>query len=89
MQLHKDASRFVDQWGGQAAALGWSTLDVFGCHPTRPADRYDAMGLVWMIADAEVVAMGAEIANLRKATGILQRVWKCPVARGRILPWDL
>ena len=30
---------------------------VFGCHPTHPADRFDNMGLVWMIADAEVVAM--------------------------------
>jgi hypothetical protein len=89
LQLQADAKRFVDQWGGQAAALGWSTLDIFGCHPTHPADRYDTMGLVWMIADAEVVAMGAEVANLRKAPGALQRVWKCPVDRGRTLPWDL
>jgi hypothetical protein len=89
LQLKMDARCFVDQWGGQAAALGWSTLDVFGCHPTRPADHYDTMGLVWMIADAEVVAMGAEVANLRKAAGTLQRVWKCPIAHGRILAWDL
>jgi hypothetical protein len=88
-QLQEDANRFVDQWGRQAAALGWSTLAVFGCHPTHPADRYDAMGLVWMIVGAEVVAMGTEVANLRKSTGILQRVWKCPVAHGRILAWDL
>jgi hypothetical protein len=88
LQLQGDANRFVDAWGRQAAALGWSALDVFGCHPTHP-DRYDAMGLVWMIADAEVVAMGAEVANLRKAAGTLQRVWKCPVTHGRILPWDL
>jgi hypothetical protein len=89
LQLKEDANRFVDQWGGQAAALGWSALDIFGCHPTHPADRYDTMGLVWMIADAEVVAMGAEVANLRKAAGTLQRVWKCAADRARILPWDL
>jgi hypothetical protein len=89
LQLQADANRFVDQWGVQAVALGWSTLDIFGCHPTRPADRYDTMGLVWMIADAEVVALGAEVANLRKAAGTIQRVWKCAVDRGRILPWDL
>jgi hypothetical protein len=47
------------------------------------------MGLVWMIADAEVVAMGAEVVNLRKAAGTLQRVWKCSVAHGRIFAWDL
>jgi hypothetical protein len=89
-QFQGDANRFVDQWGKQAAALGWSTLDIFGCHPTHPADRYDTtMGLVWMIADAEVVAMGAEVANLRKSTGTLQRAWKGPVANGRIHAWDL
>ena len=89
LQLQKDANRFVDQWGRQAAALGWSTLDIFGCHPTHPTDRYDAMGLVWMIADTEIVAMGAELVNVRKAYRTLQRVWKCPVAHGRILAWDL
>jgi hypothetical protein len=89
LQLQGDANRFVDQWGGQAAALGWSMLDIFGCHPTHPADRYDAMGLVWMIADAEVVALRPEVANLRKAAGTPQRVWKCAADRARILPWDL
>jgi hypothetical protein len=89
LQLQGDANRLVDRWGRQAAALGWSTLDIFGCHPTHPTDRYDTMGLVWMIADADVVAMGAEVANLRKATSILQRVRKCLVAHGRILAWDL
>ena len=89
LQLQEDANRFIDQWGGQAAALGWSTVDIFGCHPRHPADRFDAMGLVWMIADAKVVAMGAEVVNLRKADGTIQRVWKCPVIHGRVLVWDL
>jgi hypothetical protein len=89
LQLQRDADRFLGQWGVQAAALGWSTLDIFGCHPTHPADRYDAMGLVWMIAAAEIVAMGAEVAKLRKTSGTLQRVWKCAVDRRRILPWNL
>jgi hypothetical protein len=89
LQLQEDANRFVDQWGRQAAALGWSALDIFGCHPTRPTDRYDTMGLVWMIADAEVVAMSAEIASLRNAAGTHQGLWRCPIAHGRILAWDL
>jgi hypothetical protein len=87
--LQDAAMRFVELWGEQAAALGWSALDIFGCHPTHPADRYETMGLVWMIADAEVVAMGAEVANIRNAAGALQMVWKCPVSHGRILLWDL
>jgi hypothetical protein len=88
LQLRHDAQRFVDQWGPQAAALGWSTLDIFGCHPTHRGSL-DYMGLVWMVAGAEVVAIGARVANLRNSAGTLQRVWKCAVDVSRILLWDL
>jgi hypothetical protein len=33
------AGRFLDQWAEAAEAAGWSTLDVFGCDPDRPAAR--------------------------------------------------
>jgi hypothetical protein len=66
LQLRQDAQRFVDQWGP-----GWSTSHIFGCHPTHPADRYDYMCLVWMVAGAEVVVIGAGVANLRNSAGTL------------------
>jgi hypothetical protein len=89
LQLQNDANRFVDEWGRQAVALGWSILDIFGCHPTHPAVRYDCMGLVWLIADAKVIAMGAEVANLRSAAGAPQRVAKGATGVPRIPAWDL
>ena len=48
LQLRGDANRFVATWGRRAAALGWSALDVFGCHPASPSGRYDCMGVVWI-----------------------------------------
>jgi hypothetical protein len=40
----KDARRFLHNWAGQAWALGWTTLDVFGVHPTHPVERLDCAG---------------------------------------------
>jgi hypothetical protein len=35
-QVVADAGRFLQDFGGQAAALGWTTADIFGAHPTHP-----------------------------------------------------
>jgi hypothetical protein len=48
---------FMAAWAPQAAALGWGTLDLFGCHPQAPYARLDAQGLVLGLHHVEVVAM--------------------------------
>jgi hypothetical protein len=88
-QLQGDANRFVATWGRQATALGWSALDVFGCHPASPSGRYDCMGVVWMVASSEVRAMSTELVIFRKSSGSLKRAWKSPATYERILVWDL
>ena len=40
--LIDDGGKFLDRWGGEAARLGWSALDLLGAHPVAPAFRYDA-----------------------------------------------
>ncbi len=88
-QLQEDTTRFVDRWGKQAAAFGWSALDVFGCHPENPAGRSDFMGLIWRIVGAEIRAMGTELVILQTRSGVLQRVPKYGDVRGQILVWEL
>src|SRR5262249_19122885 len=34
-----DAGIFLDAWGNQIEALGWSQLQLFGCCPARPYAR--------------------------------------------------
>jgi hypothetical protein len=34
--------------------MGWTTLDLFGVHPTRPAVRFDVMGLLLLLQGGEV-----------------------------------
>src|SRR5262249_15258872 len=48
------AGRFIDRWAARAAALGWDTASVFGCHPTHPNQRDDLKGLCWLLGDREV-----------------------------------
>jgi hypothetical protein len=48
---------FMAAWAPQADALGWGTLDMFGCHPQAPYARLDAQGLVLGLPHFEVVAM--------------------------------
>ncbi len=69
MQIDDDPSAFWDQaivdarqgflqgWVRQAAALGWSVIDLFGVHPMAPADRLDCMGLVPILRGRAILAV--------------------------------
>lgn len=59
-------------WAGRAAALGWSTLDVFGVLPAKPVERVDGWGLLPAMGGAELVALTDTAARLRRPTGALQ-----------------
>jgi hypothetical protein len=73
----EDGRRFLNQWGDQAAALGWTPRDLFGLHevPSNPHHtyqrlaRYDCTGLVWLIQGCQVVALTRATAAIRMPTG--------------------
>jgi hypothetical protein len=68
-----DGRRFVGLWGEQASSLGWTNRNLFGLHtpPEQPRpsyrrlSRYDATGLVWLLAGREVVALTEATATIR------------------------
>ena len=64
-QLIDDGGKFLDQWGRQAAALGWTAADVFGADPVAPNARVDAQGLVFLIQGRAVKAITAASLALR------------------------
>ena len=61
----EDGRRFLAQWAGPAAALGWTARDLFGVpkasakpHPSyNRLSRYDRIGLVWLLGGRPVVAL--------------------------------
>jgi hypothetical protein len=73
----EDGERFLDEWGDQAEALGWSARDLFGLHevPTNPhptyqrLSRYDCTGLIWLLQGCPVVALTEATAAIRMPTG--------------------
>ena len=76
-QCLEDGKRFLTKWGESAERLGWSSADLFGLHtpPDEPRSsyqrlsRYDCMGLCWALQGREVIALTAEGATIRAATG--------------------
>lgn len=89
-RLKASSADLLDRWGRQAAALGWSTLDLFGAHQQRPLARYDAAGLVILLDGAQVIAMSTDTAEIRTRSGARQ----CYVRRaftepGQVALWEL
>jgi hypothetical protein len=76
-QAIADGGAFVRQWGEQAESLGWDSKRLFGLIevPDRPhpsfnrLSRYDRLGLCWALQGRDVIALTAEGATIRTATG--------------------
>lgn len=93
------ASAWLDTTGTLAAAhgLGWDALDIWGCHPEHPMQRYDLMGLAWCMSGATVSTINAgEALLVKNLNGNVLRVQRRsaePQARQRrdpvVLAWDL
>lgn len=84
-----DAAIFIDRWGATAAALGWTTLDLFGVGKDAPYHRLDLMGLVPSICGKEVLAMTETTARLKCGDGTLQTHYRKPDQPGCVPLWDL
>ncbi len=58
-QLLPDADTFLNRWGDEAATLGWTALDLFGCDRVKPYARVDLAGLVLLLNGRRVVELSA------------------------------
>jgi hypothetical protein len=76
-QAVEDGRRFLAQWGSQAAALGWTTKELFGLHepPAKPHPsydrraRYDESGLLWLLNGLPVMMLTEATAAIETKTG--------------------
>ncbi len=80
---------FLDRWAGEAARLGWSDLDVFGCNADAPDRRFDAMGLVLLLDRCTVAGIDEHGADLVTGAGARQRYRRRPLPDGTISLWQL
>ena len=85
-----DLEGFMHAWAAQAHALRWTTLDLFGCHPTAPDRRHDYMGVCWFLRDKEIVAFDEATITLRTRSGSIQAFRRhIGALPGRVAIWDL
>lgn len=71
-QVAVDAAAFLERWAAQAAAFGWPTWELFGCHRRAPWGRIQGMGLVLLLQGDEIAALTATEAVIRTPTGAHQ-----------------
>lgn len=87
-QLLIDGERFLVGSAAMAAKLGWTTLDVFGLHPTVPVLRYDAMGLVALIRGGKVTTVTDKHATITMPSGAALSYLRRPMPHA-VAVWDL
>jgi hypothetical protein len=88
LRLLDDAGRFLDTWAARASALGWSTLDVWGCDPKAPRARVDRLGLVGLLDSGRIVAITTDGATVEAVTGARQTIYRRPMP-GAVPLWTL
>jgi hypothetical protein len=84
-----DAGRFLDRWAARAAALGWGSLDLFGCDARKPFARIDRLGLMWLLNGDHLVALSETSAIIGRGTGARQTYRRRPTQSKCVLAWDL
>jgi len=89
-QFVGDARRFLkDGTLDQAARLGWTGLDLFGCDESRPFARVDQMGLIWFIRSGRVVSISSSAAVIETTAGARQIFRRKSEGFGQIAVWEL
>ena len=86
-----DCGRFLDAgWAARAAALGWGSLDLFGCDRERPFVRSDHKGLLWLVNGSAIIELNKHGARIQTKKGTPQSYERRPVEVGRVvLAWEL
>ena len=83
-ELVADAESFLVTWGNTADRLGWTTLDLFGVHPTAPTARFDVMGLIPILRGQSVCVLAEKSATIECKSGAKLTVYP-PTGAGAVL----
>ncbi len=85
--VHEMMGRFVDERGAEAAALGWSTLALFGVHRSAGSMRADATGALITLYPRKVIAITETEIQLRRH-GVVQTYRGLTNPAASVPVWD-
>jgi hypothetical protein len=89
--LISDIAAFLSsEFAGEADALGWDELDLFGCDPDRPFARIDSAGLFLLLDGDKIIGLTDATATIETRSGARQTFRrKLGETTGRALIWEL
>ena len=77
-------------WPGQAASMGWTAYNLFGCDGLKPVARVDRMGLLWLLRGGRIVALTSGTAVIEMPSGSRLTYRTNPIRDpGDVLAWEL
>ncbi len=89
-EILNDAGVFLDRWGKQAHALGWSPVDTFGFDPVSPHANPGTLGLVLLLEGRPVIALTADSATIECGKGVTTRFFRSSGGREVSIPlWSM
>lgn len=93
VMLKDNVGYFLDRWGKEAAAAGWTAHDLFAVHKVAPMARYDQMGLLPLLETRTVTAVdekGATLLSSDSRGGVEQRWNRRPYDQQQAcMVWEL
>jgi hypothetical protein len=82
-EMHPRCTAWIEEWGLQAAELGWGTLRLFGVHPTAGTLRGDYTGALLPLTK-DVSEVNADFIRFP-----VTRTWRLqPVKSPGVAIWD-
>ncbi len=85
-----DCGRFLDDgWAARAEALGWGSLELFGCNRDEPFARISQAGLLWLLEGRKLLALTAETAAIATHSGGKLTYYRRLLEAGGVLAWEL
>ena len=88
-QLIEDADRFLGRWEREATALGWNTIDLFGCSRVKPFARIDLTGLILLLDGRPVAEMTETAAMIAERGARHQRFIRRRPSTEQVALWEL
>jgi hypothetical protein len=87
-EIIRDTANFLNQWGAQAAGLGWTTQQVFGISPYSPEHRLDMRGLVPALGGQRIILLTADAATIDAGGDARHRKFR-HVEDGAVPVWEM
>jgi hypothetical protein len=89
-QFKRDGLALLAEHGPRLARLGWTTLDLFGLHDTRPGVRVSHSGLARFLHGDAIAELTERHARIRRrTTGSVLTFYRSPAQPGAVPAWDL